>query len=165
MSNPVQETVGEAAVRREAQVESACMALLRRYGVVFRDLMERETAMPRWRDLLWMYRRLEARGVVRGGRFVSGFGGEQFALPEALESLRELRLKDAGQRAPITFAAADPMNLVAVVIPGERVACIPGKTVTYPLPAAPASTAVPDETPIASRLFALPPTIEGGALA
>jgi ATP-dependent Lhr-like helicase len=165
MSNPVQETVGEAAVRREAQVESACMVLLRRYGVVFRDLMERETAMPRWRDLLWMYRRLEARGVVRGGRFVSGFGGEQFALPEALESLRELRLKDAGQRAPITFAAADPMNLVAVVIPGERVACIPGKTVTYPLPAAPASTAVPDETPIASRLFALPPTIEGGALA
>src|SRR5271165_4848898 len=141
--NSAQETAGEAAVRREAQVESAAMVLLRRYGVVFRDLMERETAMPRWRDLLWMYRRLEARGTVRGGRFVSGFGGEQFALPEALESLRELRLKGTGQRTPITFAAADPMNLVAVVIPGERVACVPGRTVTYPLSAAPENSAVP----------------------
>jgi ATP-dependent Lhr-like helicase len=165
VANPVQETAGEAAVRREAQVESASMVLLRRYGVVFRDLMERETALSRWRDLLWMYRRLEARGVVRGGRFVSGFGGEQFALPEALESLRELRLKGAGQRAPITFAAADPMNLVAVVIPGERVACVPGKTVTYPLTAGPEISSVPEETSIASGLFALPPTIEGSALA
>ena len=165
VSNLMQETAGEAAVRREAQVESACMVLLRRYGVVFRDLMERETAMPRWRDLLWMYRRLEARGVVRGGRFVSGFGGEQFALPEALESLRELRLKGTGQQAPITIAAADPMNLVAVVIPGERVACVPGKTVTYPLTPAQESSAVPDGTPIANGLFALPPALEGTALA
>src|SRR5271165_1028221 len=163
--NSAQETAGEAAVRREAQVESAAMVVLRRYGVVFRDLMERETAMPRWRDLLWMYRRLEARGTVRGGRFVSGFGGEQFALPEALESLRELRLKGIGQRAPITFAAADPMNLVAVVIPGERVACVPGKTVTYPLPAAPEILSEADETPIAGSLFASQArTFEGSSL-
>src|SRR5271170_2195121 len=159
VANPVQETPGEAAARREAQVESASMVLLRRYGVVFRDLMERETAMARWRDLLWMYRRLEARGVVRGARFVSGFGGEQFALPEALESLRELRLKGAGQRVPITYAAADPMNLIGIVIPGGRVACVPGKTVTYPLPTVSEISSVPDEAPISSGLFALPVTL------
>ncbi|HTD55009.1 MAG TPA: hypothetical protein VK670_06480, partial [Silvibacterium sp.] len=78
--NVTQQSAGEAAAQREAQIESACMVLLRRYGVVFYDLMQRETAMPRWRELLGIFRRLEARGVVRGGRFVSGFGGEQFAL-------------------------------------------------------------------------------------
>ncbi|HTW48425.1 MAG TPA: helicase-related protein, partial [Acidobacteriaceae bacterium] len=120
------ETAGAAAARREAQVESACMVLLRRYGVVFYDLMARETAMPRWRELLGMFRRLEARGTVRGGRFVSGFGGEQFALPEALESLREVRNKKA-DLVPVTYAAADPMNLVGIVIPGEREASVPGR--------------------------------------
>jgi ATP-dependent Lhr-like helicase len=165
VENSAQESVGEAAARRDAQVESACMVLLRRYGVVFYDLMERETAMPRWRELLWMYRRLEARGTVRGGRFVSGFGGEQFALPEALESLRELRLKSAVERASITFAAADPMNLVGVVIPGERVASVPGKTVTYPIPAAAEISAVAEGNSVTSRLFGLTSTVEGGALA
>ena len=163
--NSAQESVGEAAARRDAQVESACMVLLRRYGVIFYDLMERETAMPRWRELLWMYRRLEARGIVRGGRFVSGFGGEQFALPEALESLRELRLKSAVERASITFAAADPMNLVGVVIPGERVASVPGKTVTYPIPAAAEISSVAEGNSVTSRLFGLTSTVEGGALA
>jgi ATP-dependent Lhr-like helicase len=129
---PMQESAGEAAARHESQMESACMVLLHRYGVVFRDLMARETSMPRWRDLLAMFRRLEARGVVRGGRFVSGFGGEQFALPEALESLREMRRRNAISVSPVTYAAADPMNLVGIVIPGERPPCIPGKTVTYP---------------------------------
>ena len=64
------------------------MSMIRRLDQFFRDLMARETSMPRWRDLLTMYRRLEARGTVRGGRFVSGFGGEQFALPEAIGTLR-----------------------------------------------------------------------------
>ena len=85
----VAETVGAQAERREAEFESACWMLLRRYGVVFRDLLERETTIPRWRELMGMFRRLEARGSVRGGRFLSGFGGEQFALPEAVASLRE----------------------------------------------------------------------------
>lgn len=116
---------------REAAVESACHVLLRRYGVVFRDLMERETAMPKWRELAGMFRRLEARGTVRGGRFVSGFGGEQFALPQAVESLRAMRGRPA-QTDAITYSAADPMNLVGIVIPGEREASIPGRTVTYP---------------------------------
>jgi ATP-dependent Lhr-like helicase len=165
MENSAQESVGEAAARREAQIESACMVLLRRYGVIFYGLMERETAMPRWRELLWMYRRLEERGVVRGGRFVSGFGGEQFALPEALESLRALRLKSALKQEPITFAAADPMNLVGVVIPGEREAAVPGRTVTYPIPAAAEISSVAEGNSVTSGLFGLTQTVEGSALA
>jgi ATP-dependent Lhr-like helicase len=116
--------------QREAQLESACVVLLRRYGVVFRDLLAREETMPRWRELLGIFRRMEARGEVRGGRFLSGFGGEQFALPEAVESLREMRRRpDSGDE--ITVAAADPMNLAGIVVPGERVAAVPGKTVLF----------------------------------
>jgi ATP-dependent helicase Lhr and Lhr-like helicase len=156
-------TQEETAAQHEAQIESACNLLLRRYGVVFRDLMARETAMPRWRDLLTMFRRMEARGVVRGGRFVSGFGGEQFALPEALESLREMR-KRAIDLQPIIFAAADPMNLAGVVIPGERTACIPGKTVTYPF--ATENNASVEERPLNATLFSTQQlALEGGALA
>ena len=92
------ETVGAQAERREAELESACWMLLRRYGVVFRDVLERETTIPRWRELLGMFRRLEARGSVRGGRFLNGFGGEQFAVPEAVASLRESRLSDMRRR-------------------------------------------------------------------
>jgi ATP-dependent Lhr-like helicase len=103
--------------------------LLRRYGVVFRDVLERETTIPRWRELLGMFRRLEARGNVRGGRFLSGFGGEQFAVPEAVASLRETRLHVTHE--PVTVAATDPLNLVGVVVPGERPAAVPGKTVTF----------------------------------
>ena len=84
----------------------------------------------RWRELLGMLRRLEARGTVRGGRFLSGFGGEQFALPEAVESLREMRNNDGADGA-VTVAAADPLNLVGIVVPGERPAAVPGKTVTF----------------------------------
>jgi ATP-dependent helicase Lhr and Lhr-like helicase len=125
----VVESVGAQAERREAEIESACWMLLRRYGVVFRDVLERETTIPRWRDLQGMFRRLEARGSVRGGRFVSGFGGEQFAVPEAVASLRETRLHMPGE--PVTVAAADPLNLAGVVVPGERPAAVPGKTITF----------------------------------
>jgi ATP-dependent Lhr-like helicase len=125
----VVESVGAQAERREAEVESACWMLLRRYGVVFRDVLQRETTIPRWRELQGMFRRLEARGSVRGGRFVSGFGGEQFAVPEAVASLRETRLHMPGE--PVTVAAADPLNLAGVVVPGERPAAVPGKTITF----------------------------------
>jgi ATP-dependent Lhr-like helicase len=123
------ESVGAQAERREAEVESACWMLLRRYGVVFRDVIERETTVPRWRELVAMFRRLEARGNVRGGRFVSGFGGEQFAVPEAVASLRETRLQNSDEA--VTVAAADPLNLAGVVVPGDRPAAVPGKTVTF----------------------------------
>ena len=125
------ESVGAQAERREAELESACWMLLRRYGVVFRDVLERETTIPRWRELVGMFRRLEARGSVRGGRFLSGFGGEQFAVPEAVASLRETRSTAGSERAPVTVAAADPLNLVGIVVPGERPAAVPGKAVTF----------------------------------
>jgi ATP-dependent Lhr-like helicase len=136
------EAAGRAAARRDAQVESACRMLLRRYGVVFRDVLARETTAPPWRELVAMLRRLEARGVVRGGRFVQGFGGEQFALPEAADALRAGRNRTLAEMAPLTIAAADPMNLIGVVVPGERVAAIAGNTVTL---AAAAAGAVPAE--------------------
>jgi ATP-dependent Lhr-like helicase len=119
----------EQARRTDAALESAARMLLARYGILFRDLLTRESNAPKWRDLLGILRRLEARGEVRGGRFVSGFGGEQFALPPAVESLRAARNRDC--LTAITVAAADPANLAGIVIPGERIAAIPGKQVIY----------------------------------
>ena len=119
----------ERARRSDAAVESAARMLLARYGVVFRDLVARESNIPRWGTLLRMLRRLEDRGEVRGGRFVSGFGGEQFALPEAMESLRMSRHRDSDET--ITVAGADPMNLAGILIPGERVAAAPGRSVVF----------------------------------
>jgi ATP-dependent Lhr-like helicase len=117
---------------RDRSVESCCWMLLRRYGVVFRDLLARETNLPRWRDLQIGYRRLEDRGEVRGGRFVDGFLGEQFALPVAVESLRahrKLPQNASGER--VVIAAADPLNLVGIIVPGERIPAISGKSVTF----------------------------------
>jgi ATP-dependent helicase Lhr and Lhr-like helicase len=117
------------ARRDDAALESGARMLLARYGILFRDLLARESNAPRWRDLLGMLRRLEARGEVRGGRFVSGFGGEQFALPEAADSLRASRTRESQEL--ITVAAADPMNLAGIVVPGERVPAVPGRQVRY----------------------------------
>jgi ATP-dependent Lhr-like helicase len=119
----------EQARRTDAALESAAKMLLARYGVLFRDLLVRESNAPRWRDLLNILRRLEARGEIRGGRFLSGFGGEQYALPEAVESLRAARTRDCS--AIITLAAADPLNLAGIVIPGDRIPAVPGKQVVY----------------------------------
>ena len=116
--------------QRDKEIESAALVLLWRYGIVFRDLVQRETTMPRWRELLGMFRRLEARGIVRGGRFVSGFQGEQFALPQAVESLRESR-KQEHATATVTIAAADPANLVGIVVPGDRPPATAGRTVQF----------------------------------
>jgi ATP-dependent Lhr-like helicase len=93
--------------------------LLTRWGVVFRDLAARETLAPPWRDLLQVFRRMEARGEIRGGRFVSGFIGEQYARPEAVDLLRHLR-RSAGAGERIDIASADPLNLSGVLLPGPR---------------------------------------------
>jgi len=115
---------------RSRMAEAACWMLLRRYGVVFRDLLAREAIVPKWRELVIAFRRLEDRGEVRGGRFVSGFLGEQFGLPVAVESLRAMRnLAPAGET--ITISAADPLNLVGIIVPGERVPAISGRTVSF----------------------------------
>ena len=118
--------------QREAQLESACTVLLRRYGVVFRDLLTREettcsVARLGAGNLSGGWKRAASS---RGGRFLSGFGGEQFALPEAVESLREMRRRPDSSDEVIV-AAADPMNLVGIVVPGDRVAAVPGRTVTF----------------------------------
>jgi len=119
---------GETTDRAKA-VEAVCGVLLERYGVVFRELTVREEFPFKWRELLITFRRLEDRGEVRGGRFVDGFLGEQFALPVALESLRAARhLEPTGEA--ITLSAADPLNLVGIIVPGERVPAVSGKTIT-----------------------------------
>ena len=104
--------------------------LLKRYGIVFRDVLARETNLPTWRELLMTLRRLEDRGEVRGGRFVDGFLGEQFALPVAVESVRALK-KQPLSGETITISAADPLNLVGILMPGERVPAISGRTVSF----------------------------------
>ncbi len=111
---------GEAG-EHAAQMEGICWMLLRRYGVVFRELLPRESILPRWREVLIALRRLEDRGEIRGGRFVSGFVGEQFALPVAIESLRAGRTEEPSGEI-ITVSAADPLNLAGIVVPGEKVA-------------------------------------------
>jgi ATP-dependent Lhr-like helicase len=120
----------DPAIERERSVEATCWMLLKRYGVVFRDLLARETNLPKWRELQIAFRRLEARGEIRGGRFVDGFIGEQFALPVAVESLRATR-KVVPSGEIVTVSAADPLNLVGIVVPGERVPAISGRTLSY----------------------------------
>jgi ATP-dependent Lhr-like helicase len=120
----------DPAADRNRAVEATCWMLLKRYGIVFRDLMARETNLPKWRELQMAFRRLEDRGEIRGGRFVDGFLGEQFALPVAVESLRATRkLPTTGET--IVLSAADPLNLVGILVPGERVPAISGKTVAF----------------------------------
>jgi ATP-dependent helicase Lhr and Lhr-like helicase len=104
--------------------------LLRRYGVVFREVLAREKRAPAWRALLDVYRRWEARQEVRGGRFVSGFVGEQSALPEAVEALRGSRRAHPDDRA-VLITAADPTNLVGIVTPGARVSQASGLAIAF----------------------------------
>jgi ATP-dependent Lhr-like helicase len=120
----------EEVVERPRAIEAACWMLLRRYGIVVRDVLAREANLPAWRELLMGFRRLEDRGEIRGGRFVDGFIGEQFALPVAVESVRAMRKLDSAQ-GTITLSAADPLNLVGILVPGDRVAAISGNSVTY----------------------------------
>ena len=103
---------------------------LRRYGVFCRGLLAREPSAPPWRELLTMLRRLEARGEIRGGRFIAGLVGEQFALPEAVEALRAARRKDS-QGNFIRISACDPLNLVGVLTPGARVPAVLGNRIIY----------------------------------
>jgi ATP-dependent Lhr-like helicase len=113
------------------RVEEIALALLRRYGVVFMRMLEREAAwLPKWRDLLRVYRKLEARGEIRGGRFVTGFSGEQFALPEAVVALRAIRRRPPDESL-ISISGADPLNLAGVLTPGPKLASLTGNRVLY----------------------------------
>ncbi|MGO9065592.1 MAG: DEAD/DEAH box helicase [Myxococcaceae bacterium] len=103
---------------------------LQRWGIVFRDLVAREPLAPPWRVLVGLYRRMEARGELRGGRFVAGVGGEQFALPEAVDAARAVR-RAVGQAERVELAAVDPLNLTGIVTPGPRVPAVLGESVVY----------------------------------
>jgi ATP-dependent Lhr-like helicase len=111
-------------------VEEVAWALLKRYGVVFKRLLEREGMALPWRVLLRFYHRLEARGDIRGGRFVAGISGEQFALPEAIGMLRAIRRAGA-QESLISVSAADPLNLVGIIIPGPRITAHTSNRILY----------------------------------
>ena len=113
-----------------AGLEAVATALLRRYGVVFRALLERESGLPPWRHLLWTLRRLEASGKIRGGRFVAGHSGEQFALPQAVSALREQR-NASEQGTIVVLNAADPLNLVGIIVPGERIAAVAANQLAF----------------------------------
>lgn len=108
-------------VTAEARIEAFAGQLLERWGVLFRDLLARESLAPFWRDLLPVLRRKEARGEIRGGRFVSGFSGEQFALPEALDLLRSMRRSQSASDEEADIPNADPLNLSGIILPGPRV--------------------------------------------
>ena len=113
------------------RIESVARQLLLRYGVVFRDLLARESLVQSWRDLLVQYRRMELQGEIRGGRFVSGFVGEQFALPEAVQSMRALRQTGFGLAQEVKLSACDPLNLAGVILPGPRIPAVPTNMLVF----------------------------------
>jgi ATP-dependent Lhr-like helicase len=121
---------GAPTVPRDAAVERFARTLLRRYGVVFRRLLERENFTVTWYELGRIYRRWEARGEIRGGYFVGGVSGEQFALPEAIGLLRSIR-KTSAQGELITISAADPLNLQGILTPGPRIAALTANRILF----------------------------------
>ena len=117
---------GAAATLEAASVEAVAWLLLRRYGVVFRRLLTREAPwLPPWHQLLRAYRRLEAQGLIRGGRFVGGMSGEQYALPDAIGALRAIRRRER-DGALVALCGADPLNLAGIITPGPRLAALAG---------------------------------------
>jgi ATP-dependent Lhr-like helicase len=126
---------GSAARPQEFDwVDLCARQLLRRYGVVFHRMvcppLGREYGLPPWRELLYRFRRMEARGEIRGGRFVAGFSGEQYALPEAIQQLRATRRK-ASTGELVIVSAADPLNLAGVVTPGPRIAATAANRILF----------------------------------
>jgi ATP-dependent helicase Lhr and Lhr-like helicase len=121
--------VGEPATAEDRN-EAVARQLLRRYGVILRELLARERGIPPWRVLLGIYRRWEAQGEIRGGRFVAGFVGEQFALPEAIEALRSVR-RAPEESEELILSASDPLNLVGIVLPGGRISPLSGLSIAY----------------------------------
>jgi ATP-dependent Lhr-like helicase len=123
-------THGRPPVPEEQIAEAIAWQLLRRYGVVFRRLVQRETLLAPWRDILRVFRRLEARGEIRGGRFVGGFSGEQYALPEAIGLLRTTR-REKSEGELVAVSGADPLNLVGILTPGDALPAITANRVLY----------------------------------
>jgi ATP-dependent Lhr-like helicase len=115
---------------RDEAVKALAWTLLSRYGVVFRRLMTREVSGVTWRELVRVYRMLEARGDIRGGRFVSGMSGEQYALPDAVDRLRELRRSGTDEKF-VAIGGADPLNLTGIVTLGDRIRAAASSRIVY----------------------------------
>jgi ATP-dependent Lhr-like helicase len=127
----VRRPMAAASNRGDEAVEHIVRTLLRRWGVIFWKLLGREADwLPPWRDMLMCCRRLEARGEIRGGRFVAGFSGEQYATPEAVGLLRDVRRK-ANTQQYVSLSAADPLNLIGIITPGPRLASLAGNRLLY----------------------------------
>ena len=118
----------DGALDQNKTIEATCRMLLNRYGIIFRDLLVRESITFKWRQLLMAFRFMEARGEIYGGTFVSGFLGEQYALPAALESLRAFRNRSSASNT-LNLSAFDPLNLIGIIVPGDRVPAVSGKTI------------------------------------
>jgi ATP-dependent Lhr-like helicase len=114
----------------DALAEALAEQLLARWGVVFRELMTRENLAVPWRDVVWALRRMEARGLVRGGRFVAGFAGEQYALPDAVDVMRRVRKTERSGEV-VRLCGVDPLNLVGILTPGARVPALRTNEVIY----------------------------------
>jgi ATP-dependent Lhr-like helicase len=121
--------VSDADALGAPEVDHIARVLLRRYGVVFRKLLERESGLPPWRELFYVYRRMEARGEIRGGRFVSGFAGEQFALSEAADLLNGVSRDESVDQ--VSVSATDPLNLAGIVTGGDLVPAIARNRVLF----------------------------------
>jgi ATP-dependent helicase Lhr and Lhr-like helicase len=121
---------GAESSARERAIEKCARTLLRRYGIVFRRLLERESLGVSWYELGRIYRRWEARGEIRGGYFVAGISGEQFVLPEAIGLLRSMRKAPPNNKL-ITLSAADPLNLQGILTPGPRIAALTGSRILF----------------------------------
>ena len=120
----------EADDPQEDPIEARGRQLLLRYGILFPELLAREPMAPRWRDLVRVLRTLEARGEIRGGRFVSGFVGEQFAMPEAVEMLRKVGNQEPSGQL-VVVSACDPLNLAGILTPGARTPASLGNRLVY----------------------------------
>jgi ATP-dependent Lhr-like helicase len=118
------------SINEEERTKQLSKVYLRRYGVVFRKLIDKEQGSPPWRDLLKVYRRMEARGEIRGGRFVDGVWGEQYALPEAVSLMRKTR-NDKEKAKLVAISAGDPLNLTGIITTGHRVASITSNRILY----------------------------------
>ncbi len=136
VGEPVEVAAGESssasAIDAETLAEALADQLLARWGVVFYDIVAHEGPAVRWRELQWALRRMEDRGQIRGGRFVNGFSGEQFALPEAVDGLKAIRRLEPSE-ATVSVNAVDPLNVTGVILPGDRTPARRTETVELPL--------------------------------
>jgi ATP-dependent Lhr-like helicase len=148
---------------RDAAIELYARALLQRYGIVCRRLLVREPFAIAWRELLRVYRRLEARGDIRGGRFVSGIPGEQFALPDAVAMAREVRRRKVSGEL-VTISAADPLNLCGILDGGDRIPAVASTQIAFRDGVQVSRTITTENTEHTENSFQIPVLLSGNGI-